>query len=729
MSFFLDDAYHFNKKDGTFYYGGYQDIIYFNPKNIRKKHQKTKAVIENFYLSNKLIKVGDTIDEKVVLTERLKDHSTIKLNYKQNSFSFSFDANPINYFQPSKFRYKLEGLQKKWIYQNQQTPLASYTTVPPGNYVFKTSVQNSDQTWSPPFNLRISIAPPFWKTSWFKILCMAILFLGCYLFVQLRTIQLKKSKIRLANKVEEQTKILKEQNNQIREISEKLHEADQSKLQLFTNISHEFRTPLTLILGHLEESNKNKFEHTKIIIKKNANRLLEMVNQLIEVRKIDEKQMQLKVTEFDIVAFAKDIVTSFQILAIDKNISLNFSTSDPAIKIWLDSEKVEKIIFNLLTNAIKYSPNDATIHVELQQNNNDIKLIVQDNGIGISEKSLSLIFDRFYRINQENFEGHGIGLAYVKGLVEVQHGSINAESKLDEGSTFIVAFKKGKDHFNECDMLTLQTSQTKSTIDYTTKKTAKTNFGYTILIVEDNVELTNYIVSLLEDAYCLKTASNGKEGIEVLKHCNPDLIISDIMMPVMDGVAFCSTVKSNIETSHIPFILLSAITNIETKIKGFTLGIDSYIEKPFNPSELLARIDALLSNRNLLKKHLLSYNSQNESTKKWLNECDANFWKKVNTLIDENYADYDFNAEKLAPLLYMSRATFYRKFKDLTGLNIAEHIRKKRLHKAKELLLNETVNIGELGTLVGFKSSSQFRTNFKAEFGDTPLQYLKKQKG
>ncbi len=725
--FFLDDAFYHNK-DYTFFYGGYQDIICFKPKNIANNTTNTKTIVENFYLANKLVKIGDTIKNKVLLTNRIKNNTEIKLNHKQNTFSFSLDAYPIDYFQKHKFKYKLEGLQNDWIYENQTTILANYTTVPPGKYIFKTSVLNKDHSWSNTFNLKISIAPPFWQTNWFKLTAISCFLLSIYSFVQFRLFQLKKSKILLAQKVTEQTKALKQQNEKIKDISKKLHKADQSKLQLFTNISHEFRTPLTLILGHLENLNKNKFEHSKLIIKKNANRLLDMVNQLIEVRKIDQKQLQLKVSKFDIVSFTTNIVTSFQVLAEEKNIDLHFFSNEQKIQVWLDPEKTEKIIFNLLTNAIKYTTNNKSIYVEIQEQENEINLLVKDKGIGIPEKSLPFIFDRFYRTHHENFEGHGIGLSLVKGFIDIQHASIKATSKLGEGSVFLVTFKKGNDHFSKKELVNQQISQHQTPINPTKKSTIKTNFGYTVLIVEDNVELTNYIISLLEKTYIIKTASNGLEGLQLLKQFTPDLIISDIMMPLMDGIAFCSSVKSNIETSHIPFILLTAVTNLDTKIKGFTIGIDSYIEKPFNSDELLARISALLSNRILFKKHILTYNATNEIDKKWLNEHDAIFWKKINTLINENYTDYNFTAEKLAPLVNMSRATFYRKFKDLTGLNIAEHIRKTRLHKAKELLLNEPVAIGELGILVGFKSSSQFRTNFKNEFGETPSQFIKRLK-
>ncbi|WP_010182095.1 hybrid sensor histidine kinase/response regulator transcription factor [Aquimarina agarilytica] len=725
--FFLDDAFYFYK-DHTYLYGGYQDIISFNPKKITDNTIKATSTVDNFYLANRLIKVGDSIKNSILLTDRITNNTEIKLNHRQNSFSLSFDAYPVTYFKKHKIRYKLEGLQNKWLYQTAYSTRADYTTVPPGKYTFKTSVLNNDHSWSAPSILKINITPPFWQTSWFKIATIGLLFFGFYGFVQLRTLQLKKSKIRLAKKVSEQTKVLKQQNEKITSISKKLHEADQSKLQLFTNISHEFRTPLTLILGHLE--NSNKFEHSKLIIKKNANRLLEMVNQLIEIRKIDQKKLHLKVTSFDLVNFTANIVASFQVLAKEKNINLHFYSAENKLYTWLDPEKTEKIIFNLLTNALKYTPKGESIYVDIHKKETTIDVIIKDTGIGISEKSLPLIFERFYRTNHENFEGHGIGLALAKELVKLLHGTITATSKLNEGSTFTVTFKQGKDHFNKKDIITEQFKHTQETIPIDTPKNKiKHNFGSAILIVEDNVELTNYIIDLLEDNYVLKTASNGLEGLQLLNEFKPDLIISDIMMPTMNGIEFCNSVKSNIETSHIPFILLTAVTDIETKIKGFSLGIDSYIEKPFNANELRARIAALLANRTLFKKHILTYNANNEINKKWLNDYDAIFWKKVNTLINENFTDHDFNAEKLAPLLHMSRATFYRKFKDLTGLNIAEHIRKTRLHKAKELLLNDQISIGELGSSVGFKSSSQFRINFKAEFGDTPSQFIKKQKG
>jgi signal transduction histidine kinase/DNA-binding response OmpR family regulator/ligand-binding sensor domain-containing protein len=720
--FFMDDAHYVDDK-GRIFYGGYTGVVAFHPDDIAPVQKKAQVSLEKFRLFMREIFPGDSVNKRVLFAKPLNELDELYLKYDENSFTINFNAYPFDYPNHNIFRYRLSGLQKEWTYSEGTNREAMYTVVPPGNYTFEVQAAFNHQVYGPVKQLRIEIVPPFWQTSWFEMILLLLLLFVVFAGYQIRLRQIRKRNVLLKTRVEEQIRELRERNSQILEMSKKLHEADQSKLRVFTNISHDFRTPLTLILAHLDNLNHNKNKAVRTI-RNNALRLLNLINQLIDLRKLDQGELRLSVSEFDLVRFAFDIVNLFSVLAEQKEINLQFFSSSEKLQVWLDRDKMEKIVYNLLSNAIKYTPFGKSVMVSIEDQDDRICLNVEDEGIGMSQAELGRIFDRFYRSEkgQEHAVGHGIGLTIVKGLTEIQKGTVSIDSREGQGSQFRLTFFKGKDHFEETDFkdpfggeLFLEDSP----VAVIPANGFSRFGGQKILVVEDNSELSDFLRDLLEEWFEVKTVENGKEAINLMEQFVPDLIISDVMMPVMDGIEFCRKIKADIQTSYIPFILLTARTDTETHIEGFELGIDDYIEKPFNRSVFLARLKALLENREKLKRHFEEL-AGNSPLEEGLSKRDREFIASVNGIIERRYAEPQFTVERLSEKMNMSRSTFYRKFKDLTGVAAADYIRKIRLRKAAAFLKYEEIPASQVAELVGFQSVAHFRKCFKDEFGETP---------
>lgn len=722
--YFMDDA-HFVDKIGTIYYGGYTGVVSFQPEQISIMEEEIRPGISSFSVFNQKIYPGDTIDGRILLPHKLSQTDQIELNYKQHTFSFGFDAYPFDYPNTHQFRYRLKNYQDNWT-EDTGARTASYTRVPPGTYTFQLQVAPFHNQFGNTVEIELKIVPPFWMTTGFKVSLIVFIVLVIGLLFQLRVRQVQQRNAWLQQKVDEQTTALRDQNKKILEISEKLHEADQSKLRFFTNISHEFRTPLTLILGHLDNLSSDSKLAVKSI-RKNAVRLLKLINQLIDLRKMDQDQLKLSVTKFDLMAFLKEMMDNFSSMADQKKIDLRMESSMETLEVWMDNDKTEKILYNLLSNAFKYSNPGTTVIVKVEEGAADFRIDVIDHGVGIPDNELETIFDRFYRTGNSQLiaGGHGIGLSMVKGLTEIQQGQISVKSKEGSGSTFSLLFKKGKEHFNPGDFGGRLKEEIEVELDEDIENITLEKIGRKkVLIVEDNHELAAFIEKVLSPAFDSKTAGNGKDALDVLHNYAPDLIISDVMMPLMDGIEFCKTVKNSIETSHIPLILLSAKTDVETQVDGLETGADDYIEKPFRPRLLLARVQSLLINREKLKTLYRKMPDQlgNENE---LNNHDRNFLKNVNVLIEEYLGDSTFSIERLSSKVNMSRTTFYRKFTDLTGVKPADYIRRYRLKTAHQLLTSSGKSVQEVCEMVGFQSDSHFRKSFKEEFGLTPSKVQK----
>jgi signal transduction histidine kinase/DNA-binding response OmpR family regulator/ligand-binding sensor domain-containing protein len=723
--FFMDDA-HFTASNGTIYYGGYTGVVYFQPSTIGTEQTTLTPVIEAFSIFDRQVYPGDTLNGKMLVDQPISATKQIRLHHSQNTFTIRFNAYPFNFPNTIHYRYRLKGLQENWT-EATDSRSVTYTKLHPDRYVFEVEASTGLTYSGNSRKLVLQIAPPFWMTWWFKLFTVGSIVLAILLFFKVRMQQIKKRNEWLKQKVDEQTAELREQNRTIRLMSEKLNEANESKLRFFTNISHEFRTPLTLIIGHLDELNTQSKKAIKAI-HSNANRLLQLIDQVIDLRKLDQDQMELTVSEFDFIQFVADAVASFELMATKKEIRLQFMPHTNQLKVWLDVDKTEKIIYNLVSNALKFTKEGKHIVITTDETEETFSLRVKDEGIGIEQTELAHIFERFYRTEngQETAKGYGIGLSLVKSLTDMMHGKIVATSEPNKGTTFLLTFNKGKTHFTPDDI------KEKTILHKALEINSGETFiiqsklsGKKILIVEDNHELTEFLVGLLSNDFKLATAENGAEALSQMTKFSPDLIISDIMMPVMNGMDFCKKVKASITTSHIPFILLTAKTDTETQIEGFELGIDDYIEKPFQPKLLLSRIQALLLNREKIKEQYFN-SAHTIPVSQHLSGKDSAFLKTIDEVIAKNLQQQTFGVDQLSAMLNMSRATFYRKFTDLTGTSPADYLRRIRLRKAYEHLQKSSLSVDEICDQVGFQSTSNFRKNFKNEFGKSPSEITKK---
>ncbi len=734
--FFLDDAFS-NNGTNKFYFGGFNGFISFKPEQIIPATTGQKPQLKEMFLLGQKVEIG----EKSVLEKSLSHTQKIVLKHSQNTFAFTTNSFPISSSGLSSFKYKLEGYDKNWVTIHHGNRI-EFSQVPPGDYTLQVLTSNADGYWSTNgMNLQINIIPPFWKTTWFTALL--IVFVGLLLFalIKARERNIKQRNVILEREVELKTSTLRQQNHEIsiqkdeiQKMSEQVHHADMAKLRFFTDVSHEFKTPLTLIIGHIEmimQTNNSNLSASFITIKRNALKLLNLVNDIVDFRKASQGELSLSVSHVNLTKTLMDIVNDFKSAAKLKKIQLSYEPHNDELWLWVDENKFEKIINNLISNALKYTPEHGLIQVFLTASDNSVTLHIKDNGIGIDAIDKDKIFDRFYRSSNHHEVGHGIGLALAKSLTELHQGKIRVESTPGQGSCFSVELLKGTQHLPKNCFVTPQllekTNRDKMEFSYSSQ-TASLNLikagAPSLLIVEDNSDLMDFICSLLRTSYSITTASNGLEALKKLDIDQPDLVISDIMMPEMDGISFCKKVKNDIRFSHIPFILLTAKSDVETRIQGFQLGIDDYIEKPFNPELLLARIASLLKNRELLKKEFQKgMLTLNDDT--LMLSGDKVFIEKLVSFMNSNYHKQELSVDDFGKEIGMSRATFFRKFKGLTGQAPSDFIKGFRIQKASAFIRAGKHPVSDICTMVGYRSPSQFRLAFKEEFNMSPLEYLK----
>lgn len=560
----------------------------------------------------------------------------------------------------------------------------------------------------------------------------------------------------LANqKLEHQTQEIIRQNEELKNISLQLEEATQAKLRFFTNISHEFRTPLTLILGPLDNIISSARLTPELLkrlqmMHRNANRLLRLINQLMDLQKMDNTKMKLNAGNYDIIQFVRGIKESFDELSEKKHMEYLFTTALSKQELFFDKDKVDKILFNLLSNAFKFTSENGRIEIIIQNTKHHfvdevcdaVEIIVKDNGIGISEKHLARIFELFYRGDYQTdiiFQGTGIGLALSKGFIDLHKGDLTVESKKGEGTSFFVYFRQGSAHINTDEIVLIDkeydrverqiesVTETVGNVDAFSKANSKLSNGFdqqlTILIVEDNPDVRGFIRDCLLDIYKVMEASNGKEAFDIIDQEEPDLIICDVMMPVMDGLAFTEKLKSDLRICHIPVILLTARSTHEQKIEGLETGADSYMPKPFNSKHLLVRVRKLIEIRQKIRKHyqenlLLPNTGENK-----ISQLDSSFLKKCNKIIEKNIQNTEYGVEELSNDVGLSRVHVYRKIKHLTGLSVSEFIRNTKLNKAAVLLRESGKSIAEIAYETGFSSPSYFSKSFKDYYKISPSEF------
>lgn len=718
-------------ENGLLYFGSYEGLNYFNPVNLVKSKKELPVYLTDFKLFNKSVL---PLENDSPLTKVISETKKIVLQHHQSVFTIDFIG--INYSFPAKndFAYYLEGFEDSWNYVGNKRS-ATYTNLAPGNYVFKVKASEKNGVWSKnPLELKIEILPPWWKTSF------AYLF---YSLLVLAAVHFGNQYYQNRFKQKQMIQFEKEKAIQIEKLNTK-------KLQFFTNISHEFRTPLTLILNPLQDIIKNNsLELPQGVlnklqtIQKSSDRLSRLINELMDFNQLQFNKMTLKVQQIEVVDFTKEIISYFEEEALSRGIQLEFQPEVSSLTDWIDPKMFEKIIFNVISNAFKVTPDNGKIIVKIAVNeglifplidlvssNPSFEIIVEDNGAGLDKKNIKKIFDRFYQVNNLNkayYGSTGIGLEVVRGFVELHKGKIEVESELGVGTTFRLFFPIGKEFFNEEEVLLEEFKKVKK-ISFTPlveksdiqseNEEEKQDRIHTILIVEDNVELRNYLKNELKKEYKVLVAENGQVGLSLALEKSPDLILTDVIMPIMSGLDLCKRIKADMKTSHIPLMMLSAKALVKDKLEGIDSGADIYLSKPFNMNILRSSLAQLISSRQIMFNKF--YNGITPTAKAKTTTLDNDFIKNVLNYINTNISESELSVEVLASNVFLSRSQLYRKIKTLTGVSVNEFIRNVRLEKAKELIELGNENINEISFKVGFSSPSYFTKCFKEKYGHLP---------
>jgi Signal transduction histidine kinase len=721
--------------NGLMAFGGAIGLNTFNPISVNKNDICPSVVFTRLSIFNQTITPSNDSRNTSPLKQNISITNSIELKYNQSVFTLEFIGLNYNAAQKIQYAYLLEGSDSRWNYIGNQNSV-TFRNLEPGKYTLKVKASSPDAVWSDDniTSIDIIIKPPFWKAWWAYLLYITTLGAIFYFIWQFVTLRVRSSN---ALKIE-------------RAKSEKEEELHQEKLQFFTNISHEFRTPLTLLIGPLEKMHREEQDETRKtniqLMLRNARRLLVMVNQLLDFRKAEKGQMNLRVQYADIIAFIQGIMLSYEELKVTKNIQFEFTHEDAVLMTWFDPEFIDKCLFNLLSNAFKFTPDWGSITVSvLKKTNSDgenyIRISVTDNGKGIFPDELPLIFNQFYKgnVNSKMQAGSGIGLHLTKNLVELHHGTISVESIPDKETKFTIEIPAEQEAYSTTESSeesSITNRQINGNINSVPNiyefaaldgKNQPEKTKKRILLVEDNEEIRKYVIDILGSNYLVEEAENGIIGLKMASEKEYHLIISDVMMPEMDGIEFCKLLKSNIETDHIPIIMLTAKSSIESRIEGLNVGADSYISKPFHPEHLTIRVSKLIEQRELFKErysHKISLESIQKPEEK-AESPDELFLRKAIAIILDKMIESEFNGDSLAVELHISRMGLHRKVKALTGQSTGEFIRNVRLKKACELLAVPGKNVSEVCYEVGFNSPSYFTTCFTETYKMTPSEYVR----
>ncbi|NAS12992.1 hybrid sensor histidine kinase/response regulator transcription factor [Poritiphilus flavus] len=704
------------------YLGGKNGVIYFSPYTLQENKKSPKPFISEFKVQNRTVYPGVEINNQEFGMTDFNYGKEVSLNHNNRNFSLQFSSPAFSNERLNKYKYKLEGFDEDWITVNSNSRTVQYTNLYPGSYNFKLVASNSNGYWSEEASYKIDIRSPFWLTT--KALLIFLFVLAIAIFFIRREI---KNRLRLRQA------LLMEKIKQ-----DRIEKLNNEKFRFFTNISHELRTPLTLILGpakdllkQSKELNNEYLGSRSELIYQNASRLLKLVNQILDFRKAQAGELNLKVSQIDILQQCKSVFDSFKDWATSKNISLNFNCEYDTISGWMDKDKLDKILYNLLSNAIKFTNTNGSVDLFVGLNDDDadhLVLEVSDNGIGIPDAAQKSIFSRFFqaRNSKENNTGSGIGLSLVKSLVDVHNGKIELQSNPENGTVFTVRLPIKKRFFKVSEISSLSVKRKALPKELHKKKIVPktTHVKENILLIEDNAELRDYVDEYLSEFYRVYSAENGKEGLLLCRQVKPILCVADIMMPVMDGLQFCQELKKDATISHIPVILLTARSENEDKVRGFNVGADGYLVKPFDPSLLYTRIVNIINSRKELKAKF-SGEAESEFSLLTHSPIDEEFMEKVTHLIDDNIAENNLTTSYLCRELGMSSSKLYRKIKELTDLAPNEFIRTVRLKKGATLLKSRRYNVSEVAVLVGFNDPLYFSRCFRKQFGYPPSQLIK----
>ena len=730
-AFYKDEA-------GKVYFGGINGITYFQPSSIESVLKDTKVWITDFSIFNQPVRKNTRSGRHTVIYTSVPDANMFQLAHYDNTFSIVFSTLQYNNPEQISYQYKIEELSNQWLSTEPGVNRVTYNNLLPGKYTFHVRAL-SHGNLSEIRTVKILITPP-WYEMWWAYCIYAFLFgllvLGIVNYI--------------LSRMRHRREIMK------REHAEQLNEA---KLQFFINISHEIRTPMTLIINPLEELLAEKkggeVQKTYLMIYRNAQRILRLINQLMDIRKLDKGQMFMKFRETDMVGFIDDVMLTFDYMARKKKIHFSFEHVMPQLKVWVDMNNFDKILMNIFSNAFKYTPEQGEITVILSTGRDSTRrdplkeyfeITVTDNGIGLDREKIERIFERFYQIDNDvtksNF-GTGIGLHLSRSLVELHHGIILAENREDApGGRFIIRIPLGSAHLRTDELEDVEAVITPHTVlvkpektdleeafeeeeDEESKKAGKSKNRMRILIVEDEEEILSYLKEELEGDYRIMTRKNGREAYDTILADTPDLVISDIMMPEMDGLSLCRKIKQNTNVNHVPVILLTAKSKPEDTMEGMATGADAYMVKPFNTELLKSTIANLIANRKLLKSKFSGAQQQEDKVQKLsMKSADEILMSKIMKVINENLSNPDLNVEMLAANVGLSRVHVHRKLKELTNLSARDFIKNIRLQQAAALLKEKKLTVSEVAYATGYTNLSHFSSSFKEVHGMSPKEYM-----
>ncbi|MDT8432342.1 MAG: two-component regulator propeller domain-containing protein [Bacteroidales bacterium] len=775
---------------GTMYFGGTEGLDYFNPARFYDYTYLPDPKITSLRIHNQEVNPGAEFDNRVAIEHPVYAADTIHLTYKSNNISIEFSA--FDYYLPGKSRYAymLTGVDKDWVNVTADRRFANYNYLEGDTYKFLLKASNGDGLWNEtPREVTIIVTPPFWKTPWFVAAMIATFGLLLFLVIRLqirrivvqkklleekvqqRTREIEEQKILLEKQareliennqklaqrglqIEQQKKELESKNDEISSqrdelilLNEKVNEINQMQLRFFTNVSHEFQTPLTLIVSPVERllqkfNGDPETAHMLQIVRRNAKRLLMLIRQLLEIRKIETGHQVLQVELTDVNAFLHEIFESFEELAAKNNITFgsNLEISRPA---WIDKEKMENVVYNLLSNAFKFTPSGESVMLEastLKRENGDyLSITIRDTGEGIPPEKAGMLYERFLQLTDSRKHlraGAGIGLSMVKSLAELMHGSISFTSEPGKGSAFTVEVPIDKHAFGEHEIDTtgqVFESNIRDRVavlfDQIVQPAAAEynntdNAVETILVVEDNADMRSFIASNLSQYYRVEEAENGTEGYRKAQKTPPTVIISDIMMPGMDGMELTRKIKKNLYTSHIPVVLLTARSETRDQVKGLEAGADDYVTKPFDIEVLAARVRTLISNRNRVMEKF-SRLEDVAPDDMGLSALDRKFYAKADEIVRKYYAEPAFDVDQFASEMLVSRSQLYNKLKAITNLSANEFINTYRLKRAWELLAEKEKQISEIAYETGFNDPKYFSRIFRKYYHKSPSEVLK----
>lgn len=707
-------------QDGTIVAGGLYGLNVFNPDEMRYNKVLSKVMFSSLYLFDKEVKTGEKYDGRVILPGDLNRFRKIELDYDQNIFTVEFASDDFNLPDKTTYQYNLKGLGDGWLVLPAGINRVTFTSLAPGTYTLNVKATNSDgYEGRDVARLTIVVHPPFWL-AWWAWLCYALVFVSLLFLARRHILRREREKYRM---------------QQIEHEAAKNEEVNQMKFRFFTNISHELRTPLTLIIAPLEELlAQEKDESRKSVLTlmyRNARRLLMLVNQLLDFRKGEMSGHQLSLAEGDIVAYVREVCNSFLLMADKKHIRFSFFSGVESFSTAFDVDKVGKVVMNLLSNAFKYTPDGGRVTVIMERIEGEKEMMeikVSDTGIGIPDADKEHVFERFYQTDHKGMEettGSGIGLSLVCDFVRLHEGTVEVFDNIGTGTVFVVRIPvRHVDVMAELPKPVVGQSDADSVSEQVVEQTDRSNFPL-LLVVDDNEDFRMFMKHSLELQYRVDVALNGEEAWKMIQENCPDLVISDVMMPGMDGNELCRKIKSNKQTSHIPVILLTARQEVESKVKGLETGADDYVTKPFNMIALVLRIRKLIE---LSRYRQVTHSKIDPAPSEIvITSLDEKLIEKAIKYVEDNISRSDLSVEELSHELGMSRVHLYKKLLQITGKTPIEFIRVIRLKRAAQLLRESQLHVSEVAYEVGFNNPRYFSRYFKDEFGVLPSVYQEKE--